>query len=252
MNHFQALFHFDPNNAWCVGVERERFIFDGSPVPVSRAIEVLNALPQDNRFGPELSACQLEDRVGPVDINQLDHVLRANDQEIHHACIATGLRTQFLEVAPEGMPIDVHQDSSGRYARIAANIGPERLLAACRVAGTHVHVGMPSADVALRVYNHVAPHWQKLVKMGDHSQGERLRLYRVVAGKAVPQGYSDWEAFEQHAELAGFVNNPRDCWDLIRISAHGTIEFRVFGVTPHLSEILSWAHTCVDLCLQVR
>ncbi|MEK7498442.1 MAG: hypothetical protein AAB611_01120, partial [Patescibacteria group bacterium] len=42
------------------------------------------------------------------------------------------------------------------------------------------------------------------------------------------------------AQFRGFAENPRNCWDLIRISRHGTIEFRMFGVTDHVDEVLMW------------
>lgn len=249
---FRQRFQFTQHLAWNIGIERERFVTDAAGVIMPASNQFLVRLPNDGRFGPELSACQLEDRVGPCLISEVSPRLRENNEAIAVRGWYAHLTTAFIEVAPETMPLDVYPDSAGRYASIATMLGPERLLAACRVAGTHVHVGMPDADTALRVYNGVASHWQELVTMGDHSHGERLRLYRVVVPNSTPQSYASWESFAAVARANGYFENPRNCWDLIRLSVHGTIEFRMFGATDDSCEVEHWAATCLELCQSVR
>ena len=126
----------------------------------------------------------------------------------------------------------------------------ETLLAACRVIGTHVHIGMPNHEMALRVYNNVISCVPILCHLGDHSNGERLQIYKVMAPNCVPVRYEDWDEFSTYARKNGFANDPRKCWHLIRISIHGTIEFRMFGVTRKLTEIVTWAKVCHRLCTQ--
>lgn len=249
---FQSRFHFTPSYAWCVGIERERFVADIKGRIVPETLAVLRALQEDGRFGPELSACQIEDRVGPCPIDDVVAQLWQNDQDLSVACKTVMLAYQTTEVAPETMPLVVCPAGDGRYQKIAEMIGPERLLAACRVAGTHIHVGMPDAGTALRVYNGVSQFCEQLCAIGDHSEGERLRLYRVVAGPAHPNKYHNWEEFARNARMRGFFENPRDCWDLIRISIHGTIEFRVFGVSDDHWEVEHWAKHCLALCQTFR
>ncbi len=249
---FQRQFCFDPAHAWYLGVERERFLINGNGEPTPVAAHVIQALPVDGRFGPELSACQLEDRIGPTLLGQIRARFRHNDSEIDDACRAVGIHHRFLEVAPVAMTTAVYENGDGRYQRIAEKLGPEKLLAACQVAGTHIHVGMPDAETALRVYNGVCKHAPALVSMGDHSRGERLRLYQQVAGESWPEPYESWETYAEAARARGFFLNPRDCWDLIRISRHGTIEFRPFGVTENFEEIENWAAVCLALCREVR
>lgn len=249
---FQERFSFNKSLRYHVGIERERFLVDAAGVITPASDKVLEHLPSDGRFGPELSACQIEDRVGPCSIQELGLWLEQNDLAINDACRALQLSNKFLEVAPATMPVAVYPDPVGRYQRIAIMLGSERLLAACRVAGTHIHVGMPDADTALRVYNGVVRHHPLLMATGDHSDGERLRLYNVVAPNTRPRPYESWEEFAEVARAKGFFENPRDCWDLIRLSVHGTIEFRVFGVSENLYEIELWARICRMLCQSVQ
>ena len=124
----------------------------------------------------------------------------------------------------------------------------EILSAACRVIGTHVHVGMPDWETALRVYNKVIPHTAMLCEKGNGSFGERLELYKQMAPNWNPSPYVDWDAYYQAAVRGGFTEDPRKCWTLIRISVHGTIEFRMFGATASIDKVVSWAELCHSLC----
>ncbi len=249
MEQFYAQFRFDPANVLRIGVERESFLIrNGRPVPI--AVQVLPELPDRDRFGYELSACQLEDRVGPVMLADLKSALAANDAEIARVERKLGFTRSRAEVGPVDMPLDIYPDPTGRYRIIAANLPRDILLAACRVIGTHVHVGMPDRNIALAVHNHAVSHWRELVALGDGSGGERLRIYSQMAPDFIPAKYPSWEAFREEAETKGFVSDPRRCWHLIRISKHGTIEFRMFGTTPDLDRIVGWATECHALCAE--
>lgn len=232
--------------AWRIGVERERFICRNNKI-VPESYLVLDKLSSLSCFGPELSACQLEDRVGPVEISELAKALNDNDEKISQAAMHVGLSANFIEVAPYDMPLNVFPDANGRYAQIACRLGQRRLSAACRVAGTHIHVGMPNPDTALAVYNRVRKKCAEQLIMGDHSNGGRIYLYRQVAPDPFPRKYASWDEYNNVGTSLGW-SSPRDCWDFIRLSVHGTIEFRTFGVTDDNSEIEEWAHYCLDLC----
>lgn len=259
---FKGKFKFNPETAFNVGIERECFIVDvrGNIVPL--AVSVIEHVTKngwctglsDERvsagslIGYELSACQIETRTNPCHVEDLSKALRAPSMGLRSALRELGLSPRYQEVAPDDMPLDVYPDPTGRYAQISASMSREKLLAACQVAGTHVHVGMPDHDTALRVYNGVIQHCGKLCQEGDGSNGRRLEIYRKVAEDRDPPPYVDWENFCLAAESKGFAKNPRDCWTLIRISVHGTIEFRMFGTTPSLPLIEHWARSCHFLC----
>ena len=241
---FASQFAFAPEHTLHIGVERESFLVKQSEI-VPAAFEVLKMLPQP-RFGYELSACQLEDRIGPCQLAQLPNELKRNDMLAKEALSLLGLRRLFLEVAPDSMPLDHYP--SKRYDEIVAKITKERLLAACQVTGTHVHVGMPDADTAIRVHSAVIPYTDELCQMGDHSGGRRLQIYRIMAADYQPIAWRDWDHFEAYAIEHDFANDPRSCWHLIRLSVHGTIEFRMFGSPRSNDDVVNWAERCYSMC----
>lgn len=248
MRNFFSLFKFDPSKVLCVGVERERFLVNESGDPVPESESVLNLLPKDNTFGYELSACQLEDRVGPVRLSDLLFGLRVNDLAIESALNKLGLKQAFYEVADENMDLTVFNDPTGRYQEIVKTMPRPVLLTACRLAGTHVHIGMPDLKTALQVYNEVIPKCDDLCASIDNSNGERLSLYREMVPGYQPIPYASLEHFYDDAVECGFDKDPRKNWQLIRITIHGTIEFRMGGTTASHDEVFRFATACHDLC----
>ena len=249
-SRFMSQFRFDRSMASWVGVEREAFLIDETGNIVPRAQEVLACLGESfgNRFGFELSACQFEDRVGPCPSQHLEQQLWLNERILGLVERWLKLRRSFIEVAPIDMPLDVYPYE--RYQRIVATMPREMLLAACRVAGVHVHIGMPDHSTALKVYNHVIGHCDELCQLGDGSNGERLRLYKQVAPNCQPRSYDNWQDFYGYMAEQGLDQEPRGLWTLVRISIHGTIEFRTFGTTDNQHKIIYWADRCQRLCLQ--
>jgi gamma-glutamyl:cysteine ligase YbdK (ATP-grasp superfamily) len=247
MEAFAKRFRFNPAAARCVGIERECFLVrEGAIVPISP--QVLELLPDRDRFGYELSACQLEERIGPCSLADIGFQFAKNDSLIQQSEERLDFSRLYTEVAPETMPLDVFPDPTGRYQEITAKMPRQILLAACRVAAIHVHVGMPNHAVALTVYNKVIKHLDRLCEMGDGSHGQRLAIYREMAPDYLPQLYENWESFYAEAKVKHFEDDPRRCWHLIRISVHGTIEFRMFGTTGNVKKIEEWAHACHALC----
>jgi hypothetical protein len=274
LQDFMSQFKFDPSLAGCVGVERECFLypldtsapFSNGPVnEAERALRYIHKqtwLQEPDNFwsgdnvqidpkdhvGYEFSACQLETRTAPTLICGLEYELTYIAERVAWSLENLKLRPVYEEVAPESMPLDVYPDPSGRYKELAKRMSREKLAAACRVIGTHIHIGMPNHKTALRVYNRVIAHTGLLTKIGDGSRGERMRLYRVVKPDCDPCPYESWSAFHQHALASGFADNPRDNWQLVRITKYGTIEFRMFGATESSARVATWAQMCHGLC----
>jgi len=253
MNKFMDCFAFNPSKSLLMGVERECFLTNNNGEIVPIADKVLKHLMQsrpvtDLSWGYELSACQLESRCGPCSLDEIEKSLMAQEQEITVVEKQIGFSRNHDEVAPETMPLDVFPDPSGRYQEIVKKMPREVLLAACRVIGTHIHVGMPNHEDALRVYNSAIDHTNVLCKLGDKSEGKRLEIYKVVAPECLPPRFESWQEFHTTAIKKGFDSDPRKCWTLIRISKHGTIEFRMFGATKDICEISRWAKYCHKIC----
>ena len=250
LKKFLEKFLFQPDKAFLVGVERECFLADdhGRIVPIAK--KVLNHLSISERFGYELSACQLEDRVGPCRLDCVKTELEKNEAKVRRAEIDLGFSRRFTEVAPDNMPLDVYPDPTGRYQEIVKDMPHDILLAACRVTGIHVHIGMPDHMTALRVYNKAVQYTEWLCEIGNGSGGKRLEIYKTMAPKFNPLLYNSWEDFYNVAIAEGFAYDLRKCWHLIRLSRHGTIEFRMFGSTHDLDKITSWAKECHGICLR--
>lgn len=271
---FKSLFKYNSIMTGYLGIEQEMFIvhkyFPFMPVPVAHKVIALlesKGVPQrvagESCFGPdgiewqpavpgeisyELSDSQLESRTGPIRLRELESALHDTGRRVsdllhwsqHEAC--------YTEVGPENMPLDVYPDPTGRYQRITKDMPREILLAACRVIGTHVHVGMRDHEMALRVYNYAIRHLAELCEMGNGSFGERLAIYKQMAPDYEPKPYASWEEYYQTALEKVFAEDPRKCWTLIRISVHGTIEFRMFGATDSIDRIVGWATRCHQIC----
>ena len=236
---FLSKFSFKSEMAGFIGIEREHFLvslIDNDYVPQSKTfLETV----RNNSWTYELSACQVESRIEPqIDLSAIKMELLANENMGNKVAGKLGLKLWNQEVANIDIPLDVYPNH--RYLEISKMISEEKLRAACRVAGTHIHLGVGDINHAIKVNNLLIPHLETLCGLGDHSTGERLRLYRTMAKNWQPIIYQNPEHLFEVAQAEGFVDNPRDCWKLIRISIHGTVELRMFGTTDNIDEILEW------------
>lgn len=239
---FTKQFNFSPFLRGYVGVERESFITNRSGIIVPQAIAILEQLPNNGHYGYELSACQLETRTEPCqNTTELRKALLSVHIPATVLAKTLGLKLFYIPVALDNMPLDVYPDPSGRYQAITKKWSTDILLAACRVAGTHIHLGVSDGDEAIRAYNNLVEHFEALVHTGNISEGERLKLYRLVAPDSTPILYESWDHFYHSMLERGYAENPRECRDLIRISIHGTVEVRVFDSTPDIAKIVIWA-----------
>lgn len=227
--------------------EREFFLTDREGNISPLAPLVAKVLPSDS-FGYELSACQFEMKVGPVSIDQFDFSLKASHASLQKKLARHKIGTLFQTVAPDTIPLDVFPDPTGRYQRITQNMPIETLRSACRITGTHFHVGMPDHETALKVYNHAVEDVDRLMLLGDLTSGLRRQIYRGMAQDMDVQQYSSWEHLHECYLEKGYSEDPRKCWHLIRISVHGTIEFRMFDNTDNLELVSDWANECYQLC----
>ena len=238
---FLSLFNFRKEMKGFVGIERERFLTNSENSFVPEAEKFLLTI--DNPLWTyELSACQVEDRTNPFrDIKEIRKALIENDSSGEAVAGKLGLHLRTIEVGPEDMPLAVYPDR--RYLRIVSKISRECLSAGCRVTSVQLHFGMPNLERAIETANALREHLSFLCQLGDHSQGKRLLLYKKMAPNWQPPEYQNIEHFFETARQQGFSQNPRNCWHLIRISIHGTVELRMFGVTEDLEEISSWIET---------
>jgi gamma-glutamyl:cysteine ligase YbdK (ATP-grasp superfamily) len=234
-----------------VGVEREQFLMSpDSSVYMPQAKRFLSAI-RNHSWTYELSACQVESRTSPqTDLSATKIELLANENMGNKIAGKLGLRILNQEVAKTDMPLDVYPNP--RYLEIVKQIPEDRLRAACRVAGIHIHFGTRDINHAIAINNLLAGYLDVFCRMGDHSNGERLRLYRLMAENWQPVIYESPEHLFEVSKKEEFRDNPRNCWKLIRISIHGTVELRMFGSTDNVDEILEWVSRVKSITKEAR
>lgn len=244
---FMKKFRFNSQKVLTVGCERELFLTNSRQEIQPLAVDALKKLGSDG-FSYELSECQLEMHIGPVQIYDFEQASLEKYLSIRELLSTIGIGTKFITVAPSNMPLNIYPDPTGRYQIITEKMPREILSAACRVAGTHFHIGMPDYDTALKVYNRVLEHYDKLCDEGNLTQGERMQLYHQMAKDYKPRHYGDWDDLYTYYHQCGYDFDPRKCWHLIRISVNGTIEFRMFDNTENLDQVTQWAKRCHSIC----
>jgi len=256
LDSFLNQFKFSESLVGYVAVEIECYITDLNGVVIPRGhdigIELTNSSPLEpvGTFGGDLPRCQLEYRTGPTRIFELVPRLEALETRIKRAEELFGFRRIYKGYLP-GVPLDVSPVE--RYQRIAKAIPVDLLRAACEVAATHVHIGMPNMETAIRAYNHsIGSPLKSLIER--YATEERIDTYAKMAQSSgkdahIPPHLDSVGDLFQLAERLGFVNDLKSWWGLIRITRWGTIEFRMADSTNDIAKIEQLAMDCWSLCL---
>ncbi len=238
------------------GIERERFILNAQGKIVPAIQELLPCVHQiacergvpKNLFSFELFAGQVEDRTPPCqDLDEVKEALLVNDKILLEAARTLKLSfdySEFIEeervVAFEVNPFDK------RHQEIWASISHEKRIAASLVSAVHVHISVNEKE-AVRILNlcrkNIIDH---LICIGDHSGHKRINVYRIMAETdGVPPMFADFSEIVTYIASKGGEKN---VWDFVRFKpSTGTIEFRMFGSTPSVEEILGYVNACRDV-----
>lgn len=255
MNYEEFVSHFLwGHNGRVIGGEDEAFIIgdDGMPIPASlqftaHAFAHGIAAP----LSLELSACQIETQTGAChDADELVGHFAFNRKELERIAQQMGCGLQFTELGPENMNLAV--TDLPPYQRWAA-AHPEKISSACRVTSKHLHRAARSWEHAIAIYNDAVQQLPTLIALGDHSEGERIRLLSSLHAYFIPpQVQSPQEVYELYRD-AGALSRFGDLWAAVRFSAGRqdekppTVEFRMFGNTDDLDEVHHWAQTILAL-----
>lgn len=240
-----------------LGIERERFIISrynnkivsaiGTLLPKVQKIGKNMGLPV-NLFGYELFAGQIEDRTLPCDsLPMLKNALIANDSVMDEVANQDGLAFDFSEFVEENQieKLEVNPFDQ-RHQNIWRSISSERRSAASRVASVHVHLSV-CEHKALRLLNACRKtEIERLISIGDHSQGRRIETYRKMAETdGIPPEFRSFE------DVLAYINShggEKNVWDLVRYKpSTKTIEFRMFGSTNSVREVIGYVKACLEL-----
>ncbi len=238
------------------GIERERFIVNstGKIVPaIGKLLPRIHQVAKQQKvpeklFSFELFAGQVEDRTPPCkNMKEIKDALEINDDIMLKAANDLGLLFDHSEIIKESRiaGLEVNPFSSRHY-NIWASISHERRLAASIVAAVHVHVSV-SNEEAVEIINLCRKNViNSLVRIGDHSNFRRINAYRIMAeDDGIPPMFSSFSEITEYIVSKGGEKN---VWDLVRFKpSTGTIEFRMFGATPSIKEIVGYIQACCDL-----
>lgn len=240
-----------------IGVERERFIVSRVDNKIVPAIGILLPKVQNTAekrglpaslFGYELFAGQIEDRTLPCDsLPMLKDALVINDSVMEEVASQDGLAFDFSEFVEESQIASLEVNPfDQRHQKIWQSISPERKLAASIVAAVHIHLAV-TEEMAVRLMNVCRKETiERLSKIGDHSNGKRMIAYATMAQTdGIPPIFSDFEKVGKYIDEHGGEKN---VWDLVRYKpSTRTVEFRMFGATKSVEEVIGYAIACLEL-----
>lgn len=119
--------------------------------------------------------------------------------------------------------------------------------------GMHVHIGMESPELALRVNNTIRMYLPLLLALSTSSPyyaGEdtglfsyRTKLFEALPLAGLPDSIEGWDEFVRMAELlmaGGIIDSVKDLWwDVRPHPGFGTVEVRICDIPGRFSEIVA-------------
>ena len=237
---------FGSGEAFSVGVEEELFLVD----PISGRQANASAAVQE-RLGPvhgtierELHACQME-LITDVCRSAAEAVVQLRG--LRRAVLETGAGLLGSGTHPSAIEGEAEITDKERYERIRELLGDA---VATPVGGLHIHVGMPDADTAIRVFNGLRRHLPLLQALAAnspfrHGRDTGLASAREVTLRGwprsgVPRAMRDFADFSASAQLlARAADVPDYTWFWWKLRPHprlGTVEVRALDAQASLED----------------
>ena len=235
-----------------VGVEEELQLVDADThqlVPV--AVELLERMDlPEGRVGHEAYAAQIELRSTPCADARDVRAALAENRAAAAAAGATLMGTGLHPTDPLGGADIV---DNPRYAEVAGSM--RDLFGRTPEAALHVHVGMPDAETAIRVYNGLRRHLPLLLGLAANSPwwfgrdsglaSARWALVRSYPGRGIPPAFESWDQYEEHLARVAEAGGPSDYtlvwWDIRPHPRFGTVEVRELDAQAALDDSVALA-----------
>ncbi|HET6864998.1 MAG TPA: YbdK family carboxylate-amine ligase [Solirubrobacteraceae bacterium] len=237
---------FGSGTPFSIGVEEELFLVDpitGAQANTSGA--VLERLGEvDGQVERELHACQVELITG---VHRSAGEAVRELSELRRTVVGTGAGILAAGTHPTAGEGDAAITDKERYERIAFLLGDAAITP---VGGLHIHVGMPDAETAIRVFNGLrrdVPLLQALAANSPfrHGRDTGLASAREVALRAwprsgAPRAMRDFDDFVGMTEqLARAADVPDYTWFWWKLRPHprlGTVEIRALDAQTQLAD----------------
>jgi carboxylate-amine ligase len=245
---------FHPSTDATVGVEIELQILDRDSGDLAPgAVRILEACAQDHVEGTsaELMQSMIEVRTDVCRaVDEAREQLFARIQRVRNIASSLGFELAMGGTHPFHKTTTSTIYPADRYERVRDRLA---WLTYQRVVfGLHVHVGVPSGDMAIGAINLLVRHLPHLIAMSASSpfwQGtdtglysSRVALYRLLPHAGLPLFFSTWKEFRNYCKVMTACNTIASFkdiyWDIRPRPDFGTIEFRVCDAPMTISEAL--------------
>ena len=221
------------------------------------AAEVLGRMaPAETVAGHEAYAAEIELRT-PV-CRSAEEAARAlrNGRE---ALVGAGATLLAAGLHPTASFGDAELVDEPRYRRVRADM--RGLIERTPECALHVHVGMPDADTAIRVFNGMRGWLPVLQALSANSPwwfgrdsglaSARWAMVRAYPGRGIPPVFADYGAYEEVVAAAraagGFADYTHLWWDVRPHPRHGTVEVREMDAQTSLDAVAAIAALIVAL-----
>ncbi|MBA3747970.1 MAG: YbdK family carboxylate-amine ligase [Solirubrobacterales bacterium] len=233
----QEELHFGEGEPFTIGVEEELFLVDpGDGHLVNTGPDVIEQIGElrSGEIKNELHKSQIELITG-VCTTAREAV--AELCELRRAVLATGTGVVACGTHPTAVEGDSQFTEKRRYERIQEILGDAGATPVCAL---HIHVGMPDADTAIRVFNGLRRHLPLLEALGAnapyrHGRDTGLASARELTLRSwpragVPRAMADIDDFLRSTALLTQVAEVADYtfhwWKLRPHPRLGTVELR--------------------------
>lgn len=241
-----------------LGVELELQVLDGETLLLTpRAQEIIHLL-NKKKLTKEFFQSTIEVVTGICQsVHEAREDLRESLKDVQLIAGQLGLKISSTGTHPEADYRDRMITPSARYHELADR--NQWLIRRMAVYGMHIHIGMFSADHAIRFNNfllHFVPHvlalsasspfWQR---MDTGLAAARPTLYESIPTSGMPYVVKDWKQFQRlYSSLlrTSSIGSMKDLWWDVRPSpGYGTVELRICDEPATLNEacgIVAFVH----------
>ena len=245
---------FHPSAEPTMGVEIELQILDRDSGDLSPgAVRILKACEEDKVEGTsaELMQSMIEVKTGVCkSVDEARDQLFMRIRRVRNIASSLGFELSMGGTHPFHRTATSTVYPAERYERIT-----ERLawLTYQRVMfGLHVHVGVPSGDMAIGVINLLVQYVPHLIAASASSpfwQGvdtglmsSRIALYRLLPHAGLPLYFANWKDFRNYCKVmkdCQTIGSFKDIyWDIRPRPDFGTIEFRICDIPLTITETM--------------
>ena len=220
--------HFGDGTPFTLGVEEELFLVDRATGRLRNAgAEVLEQLGTLERgeVKNELHRSQIELITG-VCATAGDAIAELG--ELRHAVLATGAAVVASGTHPTAVEGDSITTDKPRYERIERILGDAGATPVCAM---HIHVGMPDAPTAIRVFNGLRRYLPLLEALGANSPYRHGRDTGLASARELT--LRSWPRAGAPRAMADFEDFTRSTARLTRVADVPDYTFHWWKLRPH-------------------